>query len=62
MDALYLERLTLTMDISHVRMQTALVIWARSSMVEQRPFKPFVESSILSALTKKTLVYEGLFC
>ncbi len=35
--------------------------WARSSMVEQRPFKPFVEGSIPSALTGNPPFLEG-FC
>lgn len=39
----------LTLSFRRVRM---LVARARSSMVEQRPFKPFVESSSLSALTR----------
>ena len=32
---------------------------ARSSMAEQRPFKPFVEGSIPSALTEKPSLLEG---
>jgi hypothetical protein len=35
--------------------------WARSSMAEQRPFKPFVEGSIPSALTKNPPIGGFLF-
>jgi hypothetical protein len=41
----------LTGGIWHDRMQLANS-WVRSSMVEQWPFKPLVESSSLSALTQ----------
>ncbi len=42
----------LTLSFRRVRM---LVARARSSMVEQRPFKPFVEGSIPSALIRNLL-------
>ena len=42
-------------------MQSALQLWARSSMAEQWPFKPFVESSTLSELTEKVFRFGRLF-
>ena len=50
MDALYFVCLTLTLNIYHVRMRFACR--ARSSMVEQWPFKPLVQGSNPCALTK----------
>ena len=44
-------------------MQSALQLWARSSMAEQWPFKPFVESSTLSELTRSLPIWKAfLFC
>lgn len=50
MDDVSPDSITLTHSIGHVRMQSAQNR-ARSSMAEQWPFKPLVESSNLSALT-----------
>ncbi len=57
----------LTFRISHDRMLVANLIvafgafsWARSSMVEQWPFKPLVAGSSPAALTMEALI-AGLF-
>ena len=57
MDEVCRGELTLTFTCGHVRMQSASPgKRARSSMAEQWPFKPLVESSNLSALTPKSSI------